>query len=121
MRCCLALILALGLQLPPALASDACSGLAIKSTADVTVSDGSEFRTESFYRSKDGASDFGLSLGGYVMGCAHLSNFRLMPEVGLSRSVAGAVPVRGWTVNLGLGFAWQRDASLRSLGNDSGG
>ncbi len=56
MRCCLALILALGLQLPPALASDACSGLAIKSTADVTVSDGSEFRTESYYRSKDGAA-----------------------------------------------------------------
>jgi len=74
-----------------------------------------------FYRSKDGASDFGLSLGGYVMGCAHLSDFRLMPEVGLSRSVAGAVPVHGWTVNLGLGFAWQRDDSLRSLGNEGGG
>ena len=56
MRCCLALILALGLQLPPALASDACSSLAITSTADVTVSDGSGFRTESYYRSKDGAA-----------------------------------------------------------------
>lgn len=54
MRHCLALVLALGLQ--PAVASDACSNFAITSTADVSVSDGSEFRTESFYQSKDSAA-----------------------------------------------------------------
>lgn len=38
------------------LASDACSGRAIVTSADVSVSDGSEFRTESFYRSIDSAA-----------------------------------------------------------------
>ena len=56
MRHYLALAIALGLPLQPAVASDACSNRAITSTADVSVSDGSEFRTESYYRSKDSAA-----------------------------------------------------------------
>lgn len=56
MRFCLALTLTLALQAQPALASDACSNRAIVTGADVTVSDGSGFRTESFYRSKDSAA-----------------------------------------------------------------
>jgi hypothetical protein len=48
------LLLALQPQLAPA--SDACSGRAIVTAADVSVSDGTGFRTESFYRSKDSAA-----------------------------------------------------------------
>jgi hypothetical protein len=55
-RRCLAVTLALALQVPPALAANACSQRAILTEADVNVSDGSEFRTESYYRSKDGAA-----------------------------------------------------------------
>ena len=54
MRHFLISIIALALQ--PAIASDACSTRAITSTAHVSVSDGSEFRTESYYQSKDSAA-----------------------------------------------------------------
>ena len=56
MRFRVALILMLAAQVQPALASDACSTRAIMTNAEVTVSDGSGFRTESFYRSKDSAA-----------------------------------------------------------------
>lgn len=56
MRACLALVLALPLQPNFVFASDACSSLAITAGAEVTGSDGSEFRTESYYHSKDGAA-----------------------------------------------------------------
>lgn len=56
MRCCLAVILALALPSQAVLASDACSNRAITSSAAVTVSDGTEFRTESFYQSKGAAA-----------------------------------------------------------------
>jgi hypothetical protein len=56
MRCFLAVTLTLTMQIPPALASDACSTHAIMTKADVSVSDGSAFRTESYYRSKDSAA-----------------------------------------------------------------
>lgn len=46
----------LSLASQPAFASNACSGRLISTTADVTVSDGSEFRTESYYQSKDSAA-----------------------------------------------------------------
>ncbi|MEL7449139.1 MAG: hypothetical protein AAFN78_08015 [Pseudomonadota bacterium] len=53
---CLAVIFALALPVPPALAADACSNLAIMTEASVTVSDGSTFRTKSFFRSKEAAA-----------------------------------------------------------------
>ena len=56
MRSCLAVTLALVLPIPPALAADACSNRAIMTEADVIVSDGSEFRTESYYGSKESAA-----------------------------------------------------------------
>lgn len=56
MRLSVTVILTLAVHLQPALASDACSNRAIMTTADVTASDGSEFRTESYYRSKDSAA-----------------------------------------------------------------
>nr|NIQ10982.1 hypothetical protein [Gammaproteobacteria bacterium] len=39
-----------------ATASDACSSRAIVTSADVTVSDGSTFRTQSFFHSRDAAA-----------------------------------------------------------------
>ncbi len=44
------------LALEPVLASDACSTLAIVTQADVSVSDGTSFRTESFFHSRDAAA-----------------------------------------------------------------
>jgi ketosteroid isomerase-like protein len=48
--------LALILLQQPASASDACGKELIATTADVTVSDGSAFRTESYYQSKSSAA-----------------------------------------------------------------
>jgi hypothetical protein len=56
MRAIRIIILLLALQPQPVLASDTCSGRAIITAADVSVSDGSGFRTASFYRSKDSAA-----------------------------------------------------------------
>ncbi len=50
------LLIALAIATPLAEASDACSGRAIIASADVSVSDGSAFRTEALFHSREAAA-----------------------------------------------------------------
>ena len=50
------LLIALAVAAPLAQASDACSGRAIVASADVSVSDGSTFRTEALFHSREAAA-----------------------------------------------------------------
>lgn len=60
------------------------------------------------YWSTTSEPTLGLQLGGYSMFGLHLGRWTVMPEIDLSRTVAGTVPVDGWVAHVGVGLSWQR-------------
>lgn len=58
------------------------------------------------YKSDASSTSFGFSAGGLVMLAVKLGPIRLMPELDLSRTIAGDVPIDGWMSHLGVGIAW---------------
>lgn len=63
--------------------------------------------TYGYYFPSTGGDAHGWFVGGFGNVAWKMSErWSLLPEVGVHRSVAGEVPIRGWVMNLGTGVLW---------------
>jgi hypothetical protein len=60
------------------------------------------------YWSAAGEPELGALLGAHTLLAFQVGSFRILPELDISRTVVGTVPVDGWITHLGVGLAWQR-------------